>query len=292
MDSQGRPLRSAEVQPEILPPGAPDYGRDDRRDYGRGLSAADYQGQGYGSGMDAGPAPVRRRRKWAFAPATYVLLVINLLVFLPMALNPDINDLVLAHGANWGVGEVQYGQWWRVFTSMFIHYGYIHIATNRWCLWNLGLLGEPLLGSWGLIAVYLLTGLGGSLLSTAVHPSVTSVGASGAIFGLAGVLIMLLNSKLLPVPPAELKRLRRSVIWFAALNLVIGGGIWLAHTPLQIDNMAHLGGLLSGLALGLLLVPRIGAPRGQFKERQRLAFGGGALALLLFAYGIYKFHLS
>jgi len=66
-------------------------------------------------------------------------------------------------------------------------------------------------------------------------------GASGAVFGLAGVLIMLLRSPLLPIPAVELKKLRRSVWYFALLNFVIGAGVWLAHTVIQVDNLAHLG---------------------------------------------------
>ena len=58
------------------------------------------------------------------------------------------------------------GEWWRIVTAMFVHVGIIHLATNMWCLWNLGLLAEPLMGSAGVIAVYILTGAAGNLLST------------------------------------------------------------------------------------------------------------------------------
>ena len=63
-----------------------------------------------------------------------------------------------------------HGQWWRLVTATFLHIGIIHIGTNMWCLWNLGLLGEPLLGPFGIVAVYLLTGVAGNLLSSAVNP--------------------------------------------------------------------------------------------------------------------------
>ena len=78
-----------------------------------------------------------------------------------------------------------------------------------------------------------------------------SAGASGAVFGLAGVLLMLLRSPLLPIPQLELKKLRRSVWYFALLNFVIDGGSVAGAHGLQIDNMAHLGGFLSGMALGI-----------------------------------------
>ncbi|MEI9967187.1 MAG: rhomboid family intramembrane serine protease [Terracidiphilus sp.] len=126
------------------------------------------------------------------------------------------------------------GEWWRIVTAMFVHVGILHLATNMWCLWNLGLLAEPLMGSFGLFAVYILTGAAGNLLSTAknwMFPShdasgalyfQAGAGASGAVFGIAGALIVLLRSKLLPVPPEEVRKLRKSVIYFAAINLVIG----------------------------------------------------------------------
>ncbi|HEY0796863.1 MAG TPA: rhomboid family intramembrane serine protease [Acidisarcina sp.] len=305
MDSQARPGDSLErpgwfsnLQPEILPPGGPaPKGPHDDRFQATGYGEPGYRDQTSTSPFGP-PPPPPQRRKWAFAPATYVLLAINLAVFLPMFLSSGFNNWALEWGSNFGDAEIGYGQWWRVLTSTFIHNGPLHVATNMWCLWNLGLLGEPLLGPWGLVAVYVLTGIGGSLLSTAVHIHIFSVGASGAIFGLAGVLIMLLNSPLLPVPRAELQRLRRSVIWFAALNFLIGGGIsfananvnWLAHSRLQIDNMAHLGGFLSGLAVGAPLLPRVGAPREAVRMRQQVAFAGGAFLLLLLGYGIFRYN--
>jgi len=241
------------------------------------------------------PAPPRRPNggRWAFAPATYTLVGINCAVYVAMVLrgvsptNPTVLDLV-RWGANFG-GYVLAGQWWRLLTAAFVHVGIIHLATNMWCLWNLGLLGEPLLGPAGVIAVYVLTGIAGNLLSIAVHPQIVGAGASGAVFGLAGVLILLLKAKLLPVPPAEIRRLRKSVIYFALLNFAIGGTTLFFHTAIQIDNMAHLGGFLCGLALGAPLVPRIGAAKSQFAFRSWAAYGGMATLLLVFAFGIASF---
>jgi rhomboid protease GluP len=209
--------------------------------------------------------------------------------------NPTITDL-LHWGANSGPYVLLGGQWWRLITAAFVHAGPLHIATNMWCLWNLGLLGEPLLGVFGTFAVYLLTGAAGNLLSVAMHPGVPNgppgivgVGASGAVFGLAGVLIVLLKSPLLPVPPRELSQLRRSVIYFAVLNFVFGAGSLFFTSFIRIDNMAHLGGFLCGLALGVPLVPRIGASRRQFLFREKFAYGGMFLLLLLFAFGVASF---
>jgi rhomboid protease GluP len=273
---------------EILPP----EDRGDPGTYPNGRMAG-YDGDP--RGMPSPPRPDRGNR-WASAPATYTLVGINCAVYIGMVLsgvsatNPAVEQLV-KWGANFGV-YVLAGEWWRLLTAAFVHVGILHLATNMWCLWNLGLLGEPLLGPVGIIAVYVLTGVAGNLLSTAVHPQIVGAGASGAVFGLAGVLILLLKAKLLPVAPEEIRRLRRSVIYFALLNFVIGGTSMFLRTSIQIDNMAHLGGFLCGLALGAPLVPRIGSAKSQYAFRAWVAYGGMTILLLVFARGIAQFWRS
>jgi len=261
---------------------------------------------------DAGyapPPPVRRPRPyWAVAPATYLLVGINCAVFLAMAANhvsiwnPSPESL-LQWGANNAGAVLINGQWQRIVTAMFVHVGIIHLATNMWCLWNLGLLAEPLLGSTGVMAAYILTGAAGNLLSTFVnrlwyyHPAEVSAGlfgpvgagASGAVFGLAGVLIVLLKSPRLPIPQYELSRLRRSVIYFAAINLLIGIATMIPGSLVRIDNMAHLGGFGCGLLFATPLVPRIGAPRDLFLLRRRVAVVMIVIILSLFAYYLAQF---
>lgn len=243
------------------------------------------------------PPPRRQSRLlagWAYAPATYVLIGINCAVYLAMTASgvswwaPTAQN-ILHWGANRGVNEILYGQWWRLVTATFVHVGIIHIGTNMWCLWNLGLLGEPLLGTFGTFAVYLLTGVAGNLLSAGTEPGVVGAGASGAVFGIAGILIVLLNSPNLPFPREELRRLRRSVIYFAVINLAIGASTLLYAGGIKIDNMAHLGGVLSGLALGVPLAPVLGTGREPYFRRQRIVFALTAMALVLFAYGIVRF---
>ena len=80
---------------------------------------------------------------------------------------PDAAQLI-HFGAN-VPALVLHGQWYRLLTATFVHVGLIHLLTNMWCLWNLGLLGEPLLGPWGMVAVYMLTGIAGNLLSLGVN---------------------------------------------------------------------------------------------------------------------------
>jgi membrane associated rhomboid family serine protease len=242
--------------------------------------------------------PNSREQGWNIlrTPGTYFLLAINIAVFGWMVLSgvspsdPTPNQLL--HFGATSADLILHGQWYRLFTATFVHVGLIHIATNMWCLWNLGLLGEPLLGPFGLVAVYLITGVAGNLLSLTFNVAwhdyhSVGAGASGAVFGIAGILIVLLSNKRLPIPLVELKRLRRSVIQFAVLNLVIGLGTIFTNI-IRIDNFAHVGGFLSGLALGVPLVPRMTSGRTRYLARQKWTFGAGAFLLILFGYFIAK----
>lgn len=272
------------------------------------------------AGHASPPETVRRPRPmWAAAPGTNALVAINCLVFVAMltrglSLWAPTPEQLMHWGANNAGSVLINGQWWRIVTAMFVHVGILHLATNMWCLWNLGLLAEPLIGSFGLLAVYILTGAAGNLLSTGfgwakygqdwanyhaggglemlkVFPP--GAGASGAVFGIAGALIVLLKSNRLPVPIGELKKLRRSVIYFAGLNLVLGLSIsgvnMLIHSGLDIDNYAHLGGFACGLMFAAPMVPRIGSPRRVFETRLRAAVGLVVGVLVLFGFYLTKF---
>jgi rhomboid protease GluP len=264
------------------------------------------------SRADYAPAEPERQEHYSewdprSAPGTYFLLAVNIAVFLWMIANgvsakvPTVPQLI-HFGANNADLVLNHGQWFRLLTAIFVHIGLLHIATNMWCLWNLGLLGEPLLGPLGLIATYILTGVAGNLLSIAVDVAIAhstyrplalaggvGAGASGAVFGIAGILIVLLSNRKLPIPWVELNRLRTSVIRFAGINLVIGGStLFFAALP-HIDNSAHIGGFLCGLALGPGLVPCMTAGRTRYLERQKVVFFVAALALSLFGYWIVNF---
>jgi rhomboid protease GluP len=261
-------------------------------------------GNGYASAPAAPPA--RRRPSWAASPATYFLVAVNCLIFLVMAANhvSPINptpEQLLRWGADNAGAVLIYDQWWRIVTAMFVHVGILHLATNMWCLWNLGLLAEPVMGSAGVFAVYILTGAAGNLLSTLVNwvwpirdaagvAFPVGAGASGAVFGIAGALIVLLKSKRLPVPAYELQRLRRSVIYFAAINLVIGFSISFGSrfTGISIDNMAHLGGFSCGLLFAAPMVPRLGSPRRDFRMLLGLAVLMIVALLVLFGFYLAK----
>ena len=255
----------------------------------------------------AASAPVRRPRpSWAAAPATYLLVGINCAVFLAMVAHgvsagSPTTDQLMHWGADNAGAVLIGGEWWRIVTAMFVHVGILHLATNMWCLWNLGLLAEPLMGSAGVLAVYILTGAAGNLLSTlstgfglpGLHAGSEPVfpagaGASGAVFGIAGALIVLLKSQPLPVPPMELKRLRKSVIYFAAHQPGARPLHQLRHhrigSGLHIDNMAHMGGFTCGLLFAAPMVPRIGSPRALFLRRLRIAVVMVVGLLVLFGF--------
>jgi rhomboid protease GluP len=270
------------------------------------------------------PTHVEKRLSLLGYPATYLLMGVNFAVFAAMFTSGPVLGLIHEHAwssiltASFDVDTlirfgatasplIQDGQWWRLITGTFVHVTILHIALNMWCLWNLGLFGEPLLGKRGLVAVYLLTGTAGMMLSYAwslLSGQLSLVaGASGAVFGLAGILIVLLSNQKLSIPWNELRGLRRQVIFFAVANLAIGmtpGMLGMAsanhlkfvHLDLgmlpRIDNSAHLGGLLSGLALGLPLFPKMTSGRSNYRARQRVTFAIAVLLLCLIAYALSK----
>lgn len=257
---------------------------------------------------DYAPQQTRARRRefsvWdpRSAPGTYLLLAINIAVYLWMVAHgvspKDPSEAALIHyGAN-NTWLVLHHEWYRLLTATFVHVGLLHLASNMWCLWNLGILGEPLLGPFGMIAVYMLTGIAGNLLSMAWDVVVflalrdprvlagVGAGASGAVFGIAGILIVLLSNRRLPFPWTELHRLRSSVVKFAAINLVIGVSTIFVNVGVRIDNSAHIGGFLSGLALGVPLLPRMTAGRERYLGRQKITFAAACFFLALFGYWI------
>ena len=257
-------------------------------------------------------------------PATSILIAINLFVFALMFRHGPAIALWRAHQYGqiltapfdiptlWRFGGcdnamVLTGGWWRLLSACFVHASILHIAVNLWCLWNLGIFGEPLLGRWGLGWVYVLTGITGNMLSLSwslfTRTDALVVGASGAIFGIAGILIVLLSNRKLALPWEELKRLRGQVILFAVANLALGlapqftpalsAAQWARlhvnpDTLPHIDNSAHVGGFLSGLALGVPLLPRMTTGRARYRARQRVTFAGAALLLCLIGYAIAK----
>jgi rhomboid protease GluP len=216
-------------------------------------------------------------------PITSAIIGVNLLVFVAMALSgvsvvdPQNADL-WRWGANTGLQTLLF-QPWRMLTSNYVHVGLIHLLLNMWCLFNLGALAEQIFDRWTYFLTYTFCGLAGSLASVGLHPTRMGAGASGAIFGLAGALISALYLGHLPVQPRALKSILKSLVTFAAYNLFFG-----AVVP-AIDNTAHIGGLVSGLALGAVLAPRLTSPRDERNSWRRWVFiVAGVVFVLVFEF--------
>src|SRR3954471_20883566 len=123
--------------------------------------------------------------------ATKTFLVINIIVFLLMAFaGGSTNQTTLMAFGVKSNPEIAQGQWWRFVTPIFIHIGLLHLLFNSYALWIVGPQVEKLYGSASFAVLYVLTGIAGVAGSYLYHPYSISAGASGAIFGLFGVLLV------------------------------------------------------------------------------------------------------
>ena len=177
-----------------------------------------------------------------------ILIDINLAVYLAMVFSglgvmSFRTDDLLAWGANYGPDVHGLGLY-RLISSQFIHGGIMHILSNLYGLFVAGLFLSPVIRKSGLIVCYLLCGLGGAVASLMTHPTTVSVGASGAIMGLLGILLVLalLGDKRIVAA--------RSII---ITNCLIFAGLTLAQGAVErgIDNAAHIGGLVTGFVIAL-----------------------------------------
>src|ERR1700692_3280065 len=234
-----------------------------------------------GEVVDDARQPVMRtpwvRRGESPISLTQIFFGINVAVYLGMVLasgSPfqEFPGMELVRwGANAGALTLS-GEWWRLLTCVFIHGGLLHIAFNMWCLWDLGALSESLYGRCTFVALYLICGLGASLASVTWNVHVLSVGASGAIFGLAGALIAAFKLGEFSVPRAALSGTLRSLVVFVGFNLIFGAASGVT------DNAAHVGGLVTGLILGALIA--LLAPQQEHAPRRFAIFVVMILALV------------
>jgi membrane associated rhomboid family serine protease len=203
----------------------------------------------------AGVATGRARRAMALGglgsyPVTAALMAINIVAFL-LEQVPGLN--VKDWGVNYGPLTIS-GEYWRLVTAGFLHADIIHIALNMWCLWSLGRLSERLFGKWQTFAIYMVTGVGGAILSIANNPQHGELGASGAVFGIVGAVIAGVKFGDLDIPGGEKKAIVSSALSFAVLNFVLGlSGNFGVGMFANVDNMCHLGGFVTGLMVGLPL---------------------------------------
>lgn len=211
-------------------------------------------------------------------PVTIALVAANALVFAVMVLSGVSAFLptprqAIAFGADFGP-LVFSGQWWRLGSSMFVHFGIIHIGLNMWCLWDLGRAAEILMGRFSYLLAYFASGIFGSIASIYWHPFAAGAGASGAIFGMAGVLVTFVYLKKTPAHLQINKKMLSSLGSFIFYNLVIGASI-----P-GISNAAHVGGVVMGALVGALLPA---ASASESSRRTRLSFVVVFCAASLFA---------
>jgi rhomboid protease GluP len=188
-----------------------------------------------------------RRRFWPVA--TFTILALTFAVFLLMTFaggsrNPEV---LLTFGASYGP-YLRRGEYWRLIMPMFLHIGWLHLLVNAYALFILGPILERVYGYGRFATLYVATGVGSSLLSMSLSNNIAA-GASGAIFGIAGAMVVTgyLHRDL--IPPRWGRAFGRGILPFILLNLIFGFSVR------GIDNWGHLGGLVSGILLALLIPP-------------------------------------
>jgi rhomboid protease GluP len=181
---------------------------------------------------------------------TNLIVAANVVVFVIMGLlgagwlETASMQPYFAFAANNGAATTD-GEWWRLVTAMFAHYGILHLALNMWALFQVGHLVERLLGRPLYTLMYFGSGIIGGLATIVWHgDKVWSAGASGAIFGVYGALLGYLWREKHGIPRSVVQPMMKSTLTFAGYNLIYG-----AIHP-HIDNTAHIGGLTGGLLLG------------------------------------------
>jgi rhomboid protease GluP len=209
-------------------------------------------------------------------PVTIALVAINVLAFAAAVASgvPVLQpapDQLARWGANIGPLTAD-GQPWRTVTSVFVHFGLLHLLINVVALADLGRIAERLFGSAALAFIALASGAIGAATSVAWNPWVASAGASGAVFGILGALLAYCVQPATRVPPSLLRTQWVLFAAFAAFTVVAG------LTGTGIDHAAHLGGFIAGAALGAVLARPLGSPRTPL--RSALAAG---LAVAAFA---------
>ena len=194
----------------------------------------------------------RRAQPWL----TYVLIAANVAMFAvelaagASAVTPTPQKMIEL-GGNFAPLTL-HGEWWRLLSSMFLHYGVIHIGMNMICLYQARVV-EQLYGKLGYVAIYLVAGLLGGVASLARTTNAVSAGASGAVFGVFGAFGAFLVLRKAAMDEEVWRKTTRQIMTFVGINLVYGMSV-----P-GIDMSAHIGGLIGGFAVGALLLAGKGA---------------------------------
>ncbi len=196
---------------------------------------------------------------------TYVLIALNVLVFVVRALSPSLDAQIFDWGADNARLVLVNHEYYRLLSSMFLHasiYGFkdqfelansLHLILNMYVLYAVGIRLEKMLGNTRFLIIYILGGLTASLVSILVNdPEVVSVGASGAVFAiLAAEFVYWAQNRKFFGRMATARM--QSLAWLALINFAFGFLTSAYGEGMQIDNWAHFGGLAGGLALAWLV---------------------------------------
>ena len=194
------------------------------------------------------PIFLKQRRFWPVATLTLIALCVLVFILMTLAGGSQNSDVLLNFGASYGP-YLQRGDYWRLVMPMFLHIGWFHLAVNMYALYLLCPILERIYGYARFSLVYVGAGISGSWLSMALSHNVAA-GASGAIFGVAGA--MLVTGRLHPevVPRRWKMAFGKGMVMMIVLNFAIG-----LSMPHLIDNWGHTGGLAGGILLALLIPP-------------------------------------
>jgi membrane associated rhomboid family serine protease len=226
---------------------------------------------------------LRARTPWALVTPTLVALNVTIFLFMLFGAGAlsDPQTLV-GWGGNFGPRTTN-GEWWRLVTSMFVHSGMLQLLVNVAGLVSIGFILERLVGPLAFAAVYVAAGVLACLVSLYVHPLAVSVGASGAIFGLYGLLLAssiwaVLNRSSVTIPLTAVKRLGPAAAVFILYNVANDG----------LDSTAKLAGLVAGFVCGIVLARRVndGTPPARHVAAAMAATVAIAVAAAVVLHGV------
>lgn len=197
-----------------------------------------------------------------FTPITYTLILINIVIWLCMILYLNrFSDVKLLEVGGLVHFNVVHGEWYRLISSMFLHFNFEHILMNMLSLFIFGKIVESIIGSWRMLIIYIISGLYGNFVSLSFNTTTISVGASGAIFGLIGSIFVIMYLS---------KNFNKKMIGqlLIALVVLIVFSLFMSN----INIMAHLGGFISGVLITLI---------GYYFKTQRSLFWSFLIVFLL-----------
>jgi len=189
--------------------------------------------------------------------AAIVLTAVNALVFILLSFGGRTDNLyyMIEKGASYAPFIFEDGEYYRLFTSMFMHFDFEHLMSNMFSLLVIGRYLEPLVGKLRFLLIYILSGLGGNIISCwiefAREDYAVSVGASGAVFGLMGALLCLVI----------LNRGRIGTITKQGMYFMVAASLYSGFSSPSVDNVAHIGGLICGIWITAILCWNLYAKR-------------------------------